>query len=182
MATSKAGISRHWVGCREYNLIMGDNGRPEYTDEQYRAWLDEMSPFLKLGYSLYYAMDRSLLLRHKDSIYRKFKLNDWFCEKIEAFQRYPGEIVNSIFSRLILIADEKVKRGQPINREEWRNLRFFAEKHRSCQPFFVSRTEIAQTEPSKITRILDELERETTDYSLLSENAKIELSKLTQTA
>lgn len=63
---------------------MGDTERPEYTDEQYRVWLDEMTPFLKVGYSLYYAMDKALLLRHKDSIYRKFKLNDWFCEKIES--------------------------------------------------------------------------------------------------
>ena len=97
---------------------MGDNGRPEYTDEQYRVWLDEMTPFLKVGYSLYYAMDKALLLRHKDSIYRKFRLNDWFCEKIEAFQRYPGEIVNSIFSRLVLTVDDKMKHGATVSDEE----------------------------------------------------------------
>lgn len=157
---------------------MGDNGRPEYTDEQYRVWLDEMTPFLKVGYSLYYAMDKALLLRHKDSIYRKFKLNDWFCEKIEAFQRYPGEIVNSIFSRLVLIVDEKVKRGQEINDEEWRNLRFFAEKHRSCQPFFVTKQEVVQVGPDKIGRILDGMEAEDTqsNYSELAKQAKFLLN------
>src|SRR3989344_717007 len=141
---------------------MNDTGRPEYTDGQYRVWLDEMTPFLKLGYSLYYAMDKALLLRHKDSIYRKFRLNDWFCEKIEAFQRYPGEIVNSIFSRLVLTVDDKMKHGATVSDEEWRNLRFFAEKHRSCQPFFVTRTETAQVDPDKVSRILDEMEK--TDY------------------
>lgn len=156
---------------------MGDNGRPVYTDEQYRVWLDEMTPFLKVGYSLYYAMDKALLLRHKDSIYRKFKLNDWFCEKIEAFQKYPGEIVNSIFSRLVLMVDEKVKRGQQVSDEDWRNLRFFAEKHRSCQPFFVTRQEVAQVEPDKVSRILDTLEH--TDYEDLGKMASLELSRLT---
>lgn len=146
------------------------NGRPEYTDEQYSGWLDEMVPFLKVGYSLYYAMDKALLLRHKDSIYRKYKLNDWFCEKIDAYRRYPGEIVNSIFARIIMTIDEKVKQGQLVNDEEWRNLRFFAEKHRSCQSFFVSRQEVAQVEPNEIGKIIDELEK--TNYDELAERAK----------
>lgn len=153
---------------------MGDIGRPEYTEKQYRVWLDEMSPFLKLGYSLYNAMDKALLLHHKDSIYRKFRLNDWFCEKIEAFQQYPGEIVNSIFAKLIYSVDEKVKQGLPINREDWRNLRFFAVKHRSCRPFFVTRREAVQIEPDKVSGILDNLERETSlsDYYNIAKEAK----------
>ncbi len=155
---------------------MNDTGRPEYTDDQYRVWLDEIAPFLKVGYSLYYAMDKALLLRHKDSIYRKYRLNDWFCEKIDAYQRYPGEIVNSIFSRLILTIDEKIKRGELIADEEWRNLRFFAEKHRSCQPFFVTRQEITQTEPDKIGRLLDKLEE--TDYKDFGQKALAELEKV----
>lgn len=156
---------------------INDNGRPEYTDEQYRVWFDEMAPFLKLGNSLYFAMEKTLLLRHKDSIYRKFRLNDWFCEKIEAFQRYPSEVVNSIFSRLILIIDEKVRNGQPVNDEEWRNLRFFAEKHRSCQPFFTTRTEIEQVDTNKIGKILDSLEREETDYNNVASEAQKILDK-----
>lgn len=155
---------------------MTDTGRPEYTDEQYQSWLEEMAPFLKIGCSLYYAMDKAMLLRRKDSIYRKFKLNDWFCEKIEAFQRYPGDVVNSIFTRLILMTDEKIRRGENINSEEWRNLRFFAEKHRSCQPFFVTRTETAQVEPDKVAKILDALE-ERTDYEELAEQVKAGMEK-----
>lgn len=156
---------------------MGDNGRPEYTDEQYRVWLDEMAPFLKVGYSLYCSMDKALLLRHKDSIYRKYRLSDWFCEKIEAFQRYPGEIVNSIFSRLVLTVDDKMKHGIAISDEEWRNLRFFAEKHRSCQSFFVSRQEVIHAEPNKVSKILDDLEQ--TDYENFGKIALNELRSLT---
>lgn len=48
---------------------MTDIGRPEYTDEQYENWLDDMRPFLKMGCSLYYAMDKAMLLRKKDTIY-----------------------------------------------------------------------------------------------------------------
>lgn len=159
---------------------MGDNGRPEYTEEQYQVWLDELSPFLKLGNSLYYSIEKANLIRHKDTIYRKLRLNDWFCEKIEAFQRYPGEVTNSIFTRLILIVDEKVKRGSPIDDEEWRNLRFFAEKHRSCQPFFVTKTETLFAETDKVAKVLDALENEATDYSLLAEEAKKQLDKTAQ--
>lgn len=157
---------------------MNDGGRPEYTDEQYRVWLNEMAPFLKIGYSLYSSIDKALLLRHKDSIYRKVRLNDWFCEKIEAFQRYPGEIVNSIFSRLILMIDDKVKRGQPISSDEWRNLRFFAERHRSCQPFFVTRTEKLQIEPDAVGKIIDNFDNKVSDYTEIALMASKQIEKL----
>lgn len=71
---------------------MNITGRPEYTDGQYQRWLDEMEPFLKMGYSLYYAIDKAVLIRHKTIIYEKSRLKDWFSEKIEHFQNYPGEI------------------------------------------------------------------------------------------
>lgn len=148
---------------------MNDIGRPEYTDSQYETWLNEMSPFLKIGNSLYFAMDKALLLRHKTAIYEKYRLKDWFSEKIDAYQQFPGEIVNSIFNRLVLIVDEKIKRGELVNNEEWRNLRFFAEKHRSCQPFFVNRQEMTQTNQEDIGTILDNLEK--TDYAELGRKA-----------
>lgn len=160
---------------------MTDIGRAEYTDEQYRVWLDEMIPFLKIGYSLYYAMDKSLLLQHKDSIYRKYRLNDWFCEKIDAYRQYPGEIVNSIFTRLIVTIDDKMKQGVQISDEEWRNARFFAEKHRSCQPFFITRHEVLQVEPKAISGILDRLEQ--SDHEDLDTSIAMEIEKIkTQTA
>lgn len=159
---------------------MENNGRPEYTDEQYLVWLDEMAPFLKMGNSLHFAIEKTLLGKHKDSIYRKYRLGNWFCEKIEAFQRYPGEILNSIFSKLVLKIDDKFKQGLPIDDEEWRNLRFLAEKHRSCQSFFVTRHEVAQIEPGQISKLLDELEPGviTSDYAILGKDAERELGKM----
>jgi len=154
---------------------MNDTGRPEFSDEQYAKWLEDMSPFLKLGNTLYHSIEKADLIRNKDTIYRKYRLNDWFCEKIEAFQRYPGEVVNSIFTRLIISIDEKVKQGNPVSDEDWRNLRFFAEKHRSCQPFFVTRTETAQVEPDKVSRILDTLEY--SDYDDLGRKAKEQMDR-----
>ncbi|OGE72135.1 hypothetical protein A3H40_02085 [Candidatus Daviesbacteria bacterium RIFCSPLOWO2_02_FULL_38_15] len=158
---------------------MNDNGRPEYTDEQYQIWLDELVPFLKLGNTLYHAMEKAGLLQHKDSIYRKSRLKDWFCEKIEAYKRYPGEIVNSIFVRLIAIIDEKVKQGIPLSDENYRNLRWFAEKHRSCQLFFINKHEITQTpayDPERIKQLLDELEEGNEMIDDVAEHAALSLA------
>lgn len=159
---------------------MNINGRPEHTDEQYHTWLDEMTPFLKIGNSLYFAIEKAMLLKHKDSIYRKYRLQDWFCEKIEAYQRYPGEIVNSIFVRLVHSVDEKIHQGITVSNEDWRNLRFFAEKHRSCQHYFISRQEFVQKNTSEdIQKIIDSLEipSPTSDYDEIAKQAKIELQK-----
>jgi hypothetical protein len=159
---------------------MKNNGRPEYTEDQYRTWLGEMAPFLKLGCSLYWAMDRASLLRHKDSIYRKFKLNDWFCEKIEAFQRYPGEILNNIFSRLILIISEKVKYGLPISNEELQNLRFYANRHRSCHEFFTTKREILGDKRKKVwDRLISlEINNDESRYEEVARKAKLRLEQI----
>lgn len=61
---------------------MKDIGRPEYTEEQYQGWLDEMEPFLKGGYSLHCSIEKAGLIKHKTTIYEKSKLKDWFSEKI----------------------------------------------------------------------------------------------------
>lgn len=160
---------------------MTDIGRPEYPDDQYESWLDDMRPFLQLGYSLYYAMDKAMLLRKKDSIYRKYRLNDWFCEKVDAYRKYLGEIVNSIFTRQIYIMEDKQKRGEILTDEEWRNLRFIAEKHRSCQPYFINRQEVAQVEPDKIDDLLDKIELENqtspTDYNEVAARAEEEMER-----
>lgn len=62
--------------------------------------------------------------------------------------------------------------------EDWRNLRFFAEKHRSCQPFFATRQEVAQVESDKISYLLDNLEIENnkSNYENIAEQAKSILS------
>jgi len=155
-------------------------GRPEYSDEQYQKWLDGMSIFLKLGHSVFYAIERAGLMSHKDSIYRKYRLNDWFCERIHVLQGYVGEIVNNIFSRVILSIEVKTQKGEPISSEDWKTLRFFAEKHRSCQPFFNQKYESAQPKTDEVRRIIDELEHENlkTDYNALGEQAGIKLESV----
>ncbi len=53
-------------------------GRPTFNDSQYQIWLYEMTPFLKIGLTLNKAIEKAGLEKHKDSIYRKWRLNDWF--------------------------------------------------------------------------------------------------------
>lgn len=77
---------------------MTDPGRPEFSDDTYRNWLDYMRPFLKMGHSLHFAMEKAWIMQHKNVIYQKYKLNDWFRKKIDAYQSYFGEVVNSAFS------------------------------------------------------------------------------------
>ena len=151
-------------------------------DEQYQVWLNELAPFLKIGGSLYYAMDRAMLLQHKNVIYQKYRLKDWFREICDAYQLYPGEVVNSIFNRLILSINEKVERSEVVSNEEWRNLRFFADRHRSCRPFFVNRQETVQAdpEPDKIGMVIDSLDRKMfeTDYVKYADSAKQWMEKM----
>lgn len=157
---------------------MNGVGRPEYTDEQFQAWLNDMAPFLKSGNSLFFAIEKAKLSQHKDSIYRKSRLNDWFCEKIQTYQQYPGEIVNNIFTRLVLTVDKKVRNGSLISNEDWRNIRFFAEKHRSCQPFFLTKTETTQIDPIEIGRVFERLEINKTDYTEVAKEAEKSLATM----
>lgn len=159
---------------------MDNNGRPAYTDEQYQSWLDELSPFLKLGNSLSYAIEKAGLTNHRTTLYEKYNLGDWFSDKVDTFMRTPGEIVNSIFTRLIASIEEKAKQELPLTPEEYKNLRFFAEKHRSCQPFFTNRTEVDVMNLKESTaRVIARLDE--TDYEELALEAKKALSAMTPT-
>lgn len=139
---------------------MGDTGRPEFTDEQYQEWLEDLRPFLKLGSTLNYAIEKADLSKHRTTLYEKYRLKDWFSDKIDIYRSYLGEIVNDIFGREVLNIEDAQKQGRQVTEEQWRNLRFFAEKHRSSQPFFVSKQELTQFEPDKTQQIIDDLERE----------------------
>jgi len=155
---------------------MSKIGRPEFSNKKYEFWVNEMSPFLKAGFSLYSSIEKAGLLKHKDSIYKKYRLNDWFCEKIEAFQRYPAEIVNSIFTQIVMCVHEKIKAGNEVSETEMRNVRFFAEKHRSCQIYFSNSTETLSTNRDNIGRLLDNLVEET-DYEYLADKARENIVK-----
>lgn len=156
---------------------MDTTGRPSFTDEQYQSWLDELAPFLKLGNSLNYSIERAGFTKHRTTLYEKYNLADWFSYKVDAFMRMPGEIVNSIFTRVISIIDEKVKQEQPLTSEDYKNLRFFAEKHRSCQPFFANRTEMDVKDLKESTaRVIAQLEE--TDYEHVALESKKALSAM----
>src|SRR5690242_5469966 len=98
--------------------MANENGRPEFTDEQYHAWLDAMRPFLENSNSLYYAMEQAGIVQHKDSIYKKYKLKDWFSESIDRLRAKPGELVNDTIVSLIRNAAAKVKRGEVLEKTE----------------------------------------------------------------
>lgn len=147
---------------------MADNGRPEYPDEQYQKWLDDMRVFLQQGNSLWYAIERAGLEKHKTTIYEKYKLNDWFSEKINTYRQYTAELVNDIFATISQKVSDKVRKGESVSEDEMKNVRFYAEKHRTSQKFFVTRNENAVADDSKVGKVLDTIE---TDYGGIGQQA-----------
>ena len=126
-----------------YNLFMANLGRPEFSDDTYRAWLEDMKPFLQAGNTLSRAIEKAGLAKHRTTLYEKARLNDWFSDKIHAYQSYLGELVNEISARQIRRIYDYVIRGRPLSRTDCRIFCFVATHHRSCAPFFVQRHEIA---------------------------------------
>ena len=122
-------------------------GRPAYSDEQYEEWLKAMKPFLQNASSPYYAICQAGLLQHKDVIYRKYALKDWFRERIDILRNEPGEIVNNAIVTLVRAIEEKARRKEVLTHDDIDILKFYAEKSRSAQPFFVSRQETTVVPP-----------------------------------
>lgn len=149
--------------------VPNGDGRPKISDEQYQKWLDQMAPFLKLASSLYWAMDKAELLNHQTAIYEKYRQNDWFTQKVDAYRRQIGEITNNATVRLLGMIDEKLKQDKPLSKDELDFMKWFAEKHRTAQPFFVTRTEQVVKDDKEIGKILDVLE---TDYDTIGREAK----------
>lgn len=149
---------------------MADAGRPEYTDEQYEKWLEDLAPFLKAGNTLSYAIDKAGLYTHRTTLYEKYRLNDWFSYRVDSFRSYTAELANGIFHKIITNVDERLKQGLPVSEDEMKNVRFFAEKHRTAQKFFVTRNENAEADDNKVGKILDDLEE--TDYEYVGQEAK----------
>lgn len=148
-------------------------GRPEYTEEQYQEWLEDLRPFLKLGSTLSHAIENADLSKHRTTLYEKYRLGDWFSDKIDTYRSYLGEIVNDVFGREVLIIEEAQKQGRQITDEQWRNLRFFAEKHRSSSPFFINKQEIVQADPNKFEQAINELEEEVNLENQKADNAEV---------
>lgn len=147
---------------------MAEPGRPEFTETDYQNFLDAMAPFLKLGETIYHAIEDAGLTQHKGIIYNKYRLNDWFLEKVDILRSHPGKLINNILSKAMIAANERLAQGLPLTDEEWRNIRFMAEKYRPAQPYFVSRTETAVADPDKVGKILDTME---SDYAAIGQKA-----------
>lgn len=146
----------------------GERGNPEFAEDQYQRWLDDMAPFLKLGQTLNSAIDDAGLTKHKVTIYKKAKLKDWFNEKIEGYQSTPGKIANNILTKRLFEIDDKIKQGRAVDKDDMADVKFMAEKHRSAQPYFVTRTETAEAKEDDLGKILDRLE---TNYDKLGSEA-----------
>lgn len=155
---------------------MNSTGRPSYPNDQFERWLEDLKPWLKTGNTISYAIDKAGLDMHRTTLYEKYKLNDWFSDKINRFRAFAGELVNEFFYKEVVRIYEKQKIGQVLTKEDYDFMKHFSEKHRTSQPFFIQRYEIAQVEPDKIGQILDGLESPKSDYAKLAE----EVGKITK--
>lgn len=139
---------------------MGEPGRPPHDDDWYKSLLEEMRPILCLGNSIRYAATKTGNESHVWVLYDKYKQGDWFAHKVDAYRAMPGELVNNIVMRLATTISDKVTNEKPIDRNDIEIIKLIAEKSRSAQPFFVSRTETAEVNPDDVGKILDKIENE----------------------
>lgn len=126
------------------------------TEEEFQKYLEDLAPFLKLGETLYAALDDAGMLNHQTVIYEKYRLKDWFAQKVDAYRAYPGKLANNVLVKIVMDVSEAIKQDRSVSENQMKNVRFFAEKSRSAQPYFVNRTENADAKP--IDDLLDNME------------------------
>lgn len=143
-------------------------GNQPFNDTDYQRFLDDMAPFLRLGHTLYSAITDANLTQHQTAIYDKYRLKDWFGAKIDTYRATPGIIANDIMVKTLMDINDRIKQGRPVTEDDFKNVRFMAEKHRTAQPYFVTRTETAEADPEKVGKILDTIE---SDYGQLGQEA-----------
>ena len=148
-------------------------GAPTITDAQFAKWLDEMSPFLVQGCSLYYAMDKTGLYKHGTAIYEKYRLGDWFAQKINILRATVGELTNLIGYQVLKHLHTKnietagAYEMKPHEVAVWKTT---AEKHRAAQPFYVSRVENVDVDDTKLGKIIETLDN--TNYDDMAREAQ----------
>jgi len=152
-----------------YSGSMGEIGRPAHDDDWYRKRLDEMRPILCLGNSIRYAAEKVAIGMHKTVLYEKYGKRDWFADKVDEYRAMPGELINDIVISLATTIKDKVTLGKPLNREDIDIIKLVAEKHRSAQPFFVTKVETSEANPDDVGKILDKIEN---DYTEVRREAK----------
>lgn len=145
-------------------MANGLPGRPGFTDEDYKDFLDDLKPFLKMGKSLYNACEKAHLERQYRAIMNKYNLKDWFYSKVQEYQGEIGELANDLFYSLIVDLHGKVKRGEKLNEIENKQAMFVAERHRSAQKYFVNRFETAKGRP--VEEVLGDLENKVAEENV----------------
>ena len=136
-------------------------GRPVVEESQFEFWLTCLAPFLQNASSLNYAIKAANLNPHRTSIYEKYAKKDWFADVVDNYQREPGELVNDAIVTQVRNIATKIKRSEAITRDDQDMLKFYAEKSRSAQPFFVNRNETAAGAP--LDEVLGNLEKAESD-------------------
>lgn len=149
--------------------MKNETGRPAYDDDWYRARFDEMRPILCLGNSIRYAAEKMGIGMHKNVLYQKYKESDWFRDKVDEYRASPGELINNIVIRLATNISDKVINEKPLDRNDIEIIKLVAEKHRSAQPFFVTKVETSEANPDDVGKILDKIEN---DYGELGREAQ----------
>ena len=157
-------------------------GRPIISEEQYKLWLDDMAPFLKQGASINYSLEKAGLISHQTAIYEKYRVGDWFSQKVDRYRAYVGELINMVGFKTIqaihnrmVESDGKVGINSSEDLQVWKTM---AEKHRTSQPFFVTRVETAQANEKSIGKILDVIESEAKDYEQVAQEAQKQVEAL----
>jgi hypothetical protein len=140
-----------------------------WTDEDYQKVLDDMAPYLKMGATLNAAIEDAGIMQHRTAVYDKYRLNDWFAYKIDSMRATPGKLAAYILTKRLMEVDTKIKQNLPVSDDEMRDVRFMAEKHRTAQAYFVTRTETAEADPDKVGKILDTIEA--SDYDQVGREA-----------
>jgi hypothetical protein len=156
-------------------------GDDKVAEEQFKFWLDEMRPHLELANTLYRAMQKSGLLNHQTVIYEKYRVGDWFAQKVDTYRLLPAENVNEIYTRLIENINNKVKKDIPMTDQEVKILEHWTKTHRTAQIFFVNRTEVRTKEDDKdVGKVLDDIG--SSDYGELGNRAAAALNSTNEPA
>lgn len=149
--------------------MKNETGRPAYDDDWYRAKLEQMRPLLELGHTIGYCAYQTGNWEYKTSLYEKYKLKDWFSEKLDLYRTLPGELINNTVIRLSTVINDKILQKLPLDRNDIEIIKLVAEKHRSAQPFFVTKVETSEANPDDVGKILDKIEN---DYGELGREAQ----------
>lgn len=146
-------------------------GPPSFSDQQFVIWLEDMRPFLRQGMSLNYSIDKAGLTNHRTAIYDKARLKDWFNEQISRLQATITDLNNSAIFKIVDRVHARLAENSSagIDPQEAKIMALVAEKHRTSQPFWVTRNETADAKDEDFGKII---ETPTIEYVIPKEEGK----------